>query len=96
MADELVLEILKGLQSGMARLQAAVTNMQDDLSRVKGTISKLEIGQNILTQDVRMIRAGLADLGLTRVSAGEIEAIHSDINGLVDRMNALEARLGPV
>jgi polyhydroxyalkanoate synthesis regulator phasin len=88
MPEDIVLEILKRIQSDMAAVKS-------DMSNVKQHIAELTIGQNVLVQEGRMIRAALNDLGKTRVSAGEVEAMHTDINELVHRVTKIEAALWP-
>lgn len=83
MPEDLVLQILKTIQADMA-----------DLKRDVGGLPAMRRDISVLTQDVRMIRAALADLGKTRVSAGEIEVMHADINSLLERMSRVEAAAG--
>ncbi|MBV8567257.1 MAG: hypothetical protein JO366_11475 [Methylobacteriaceae bacterium] len=92
MADDLMLQILRGLQGDMAEIRHDVATLKQDLATVKQDVATLKVNNNILVQDGRMIRAALADIGKTRVSAGEIEAMHADINGLMERVAALESR----
>jgi ribosomal protein S3AE len=87
MTDDIVLEILKGLQASVADLAREQVAMRRDISILARDVS-------ILTQDGRMIRAALADLGKTRVSSGEIEAMHADINSLLERMTRVEEAAG--
>jgi polyhydroxyalkanoate synthesis regulator phasin len=93
MADDLVLQILRGLQADMAEMRRDVAALKQDVAIVKQDVAALKVNNNILIQDGRMIRAALSDLGKTRVSAGEIEAMHADINGLMERVAALESRV---
>jgi hypothetical protein len=44
-------------------------------------------------QDTRMIRATFADIGETRVTAGEVAALHEDFNRVQNRMRDLEVRV---
>jgi hypothetical protein len=44
---------------------------------------KVFVGQhNVMKQDLREIRAALNDMARTNVTAGEIEALHTDLNRL--------------
>ena len=88
MPEDIVLEMLKSIQSDMAA-------MKHDMSGMQQHIAELTIGQNVLVQEGRMIRAAQNDLGKTRVSAGEVEAMHTDINELVHRVTRIEAALWP-
>jgi ubiquinone biosynthesis protein UbiJ len=47
----------------------------------------------MLTQDVRMIRAVIHDMGETRVTEGEIVALHEDINRVQRGLNELATRV---
>jgi hypothetical protein len=94
MADDLVLEILKAIQSDIARLTRDVAALTNDMTEVKTELPAMRRDIAILVQDGRMIRTALNDLGLTRVSAGEVEAIHTDINALFERMSRVEAATG--
>jgi len=85
MPDDLILEILKAIQSDMS-------TMKNDIAQLKRDAAEQKQITNVLIQDGRMIRAALADLGKTRVSAGEIEAIHGDLNDLTVRVARLESQ----
>jgi ubiquinone biosynthesis protein UbiJ len=47
----------------------------------------------ILTQDVRMIRAAIHDMGETRVTEGEIVALHEDVNRVQQGLDELATRV---
>lgn len=72
----------------------------DDRAQVSiRTLDQKFTRREILAQDVRMIRATIHDTGKTRVSVGEIEALHEDVNrvqqglaGLMSRVGLLEER----
>jgi hypothetical protein len=80
MPEDLVLEILKSIQADVATIKSEL-----------GLHGRLI---DVLVRDGRMIRAALNDLGKTRVSAGEAEAMHTDINDLIVRVTKIEERLG--
>jgi hypothetical protein len=67
------LEILQRIQSDLAALNRDVGEMKLD---VRSHTSLL----NILLQDTREIRSAINDIERTRVSTGEIEALHHDVN----------------
>jgi len=81
MADDAVLEILKGIQSSIAALDEKFTTQY-----------------TILAQDVRMIRGGIRDMIKTRVTAGEVDALHEDMTrmqlGLADLATRVEVLEG--
>jgi ubiquinone biosynthesis protein UbiJ len=47
----------------------------------------------ILTQDVRMIRSTIHDMGKTRVTEGEIVALHEDVNRVQQRLENIAMRV---
>jgi ubiquinone biosynthesis protein UbiJ len=47
----------------------------------------------MLHQDVRMIRAGLHDIGDTRVTTGEITSLHEDVNRVMADVAEVRVRL---
>lgn len=51
---------------------------------------------NALQQDTRSLRAAFNDFARTNVTAGEIEALHTDVNRLQDRNMELETRLATI
>ena len=79
MSDAVVLEILKDIQSRMARLEAEAA-----------TTSHAITG---LQQDVRMIRVAVNDMAHTRVSTGEVEALHFELDQLRAEVREHETRL---
>ncbi len=76
MADEVVFEILKGIQRAISVLDQKVTRQHA-----------------VLTQDIRMIRAAIHDMGETRVTEGEIVALHEDVNRVQQRVDDLVTRV---
>ncbi len=77
--SDIVIEILKDIQRRMSRLEA------------EATTTSRSIG--VLQQDLRMIRSSLKDMARTRVSTGEIEALHFEMNQLRADMQEHETRL---
>jgi hypothetical protein len=80
MAENGVIEILRGIQADMSGLKADMAGLKHDMSGIKADIAGLKsdvIGVkaelhshsdmlNVLTQDVRMIRGTIHDMGETR------------------------------
>jgi len=46
-----------------------------------------------LRQDMRMVRAAINDLARTNITAGEVAAMHEDINRVQDKQMELERRI---
>jgi hypothetical protein len=101
MSDDAVIEILKIIQSSIVALDNRVVALDNRVvalhERVAALDEKFTRQYTILAQDVRMIRAGIHDMVKTRVTVGEVDALHEDMTrmelGLADlvvRMNALE------
>jgi ubiquinone biosynthesis protein UbiJ len=67
------------------------------LRRIQASIAALDrrvTGQlNILSQDVRMIRSTIHDMGETRVTEGEVAVLHEDINRVQQTLADLTARV---
>jgi DnaJ-domain-containing protein 1 len=85
MSDDLLHEILKSLGD----LRAEVAGLRKEMNAFSFAQAGFSAAQkvfgndiNAMQQDVRMIRAALNDMARTNVTAGEVEAIHTDINRL--------------
>lgn len=80
--SDLVLEILKDIQ-----------NRLTVLPRLEAEVATLVRATSGLQLDVRMIRAAVNDMAHTRVSAGEIEALHTELDELRTNVQEHETRL---
>jgi hypothetical protein len=78
MSDELLHEILKSVGS----LHAEVAGLRDEMIGFSAGLKVFAGQHNVMKQDLREIRAALNDMAKTSVTAGEIEAMHTDINRL--------------
>jgi hypothetical protein len=95
MADEAVVEILKRIQASIVALdektQASIAETQASIAALD---KKFTMQQAILAQDVRMIRGTIRDMVQTRVTAGEVDTLHEDMNrmqqGLADIMSRVD------
>jgi hypothetical protein len=89
MADDAAIEILKKIQASIVALddktQASLVALDEKFTR----------HHTILAQDVRMIRGGIRDMVMTRVTAGEVDVLHEDMSrmqlGLADLVIRMEA-----
>jgi len=63
----------------MAGLKADIAGLKMDAVGVKTDIRSRSDTLNILLQEVREVRSAVNDIERTRVSIGEIEALHSDV-----------------
>jgi ubiquinone biosynthesis protein UbiJ len=60
--------------------------------RVDG-IPLLGVAVETLRHDVRMTRAAINDMSRVNITAGEVEAMHTDIDRTMARQDAIETRL---
>lgn len=86
MPDDAVLEILKAIQAELATVRADVGSVRIGLA---GHTRLL----NILLQDTREIRAATNDMATSRVTAGEIEAVHHDLTRVQQEVAELAAKV---
>lgn len=79
MTDDLVMPILREIQATLADIKL------EQAAQKRNTA--------ILIQDVRMIRTAIDDMGATRVSVGEVNVLHEDVNRVIERVALLESRI---
>jgi hypothetical protein len=91
MADDALPQILQMIQASIVALDHKLE------TSIAALDHKVTTQHTILAQDIRMIRAAIHDMAETRVTEGEIVALHEDVNrvqqGLADlalRVNILE------
>jgi hypothetical protein len=87
MADDAVIEILKGIQASIVALENKTQASIDALDR------KVTRQHAMVTQDIRMIRTAVHDMGKTRVTEGEIIALHEDVNRMQHGLDVLTTRV---
>jgi hypothetical protein len=87
--SDLVLEILKDIQQRMSRMETKVAV----LPRLEAEAATLVRAVSGLQQDARMIRAAVNDMAHTRVSTGEVEALHTELDQLRANVHEHETRL---
>ncbi len=73
---------LEALRAELAPIQAKL----DGLAIVNRAVA-------VVQQDVRALRAAFNDFARTNVTAGEIEALHADVNAVQARNAELEVEL---
>jgi hypothetical protein len=94
--SDLVLEILKDIQKRVTSLDERMTRVDSAtgvLPRLEAEVSTLIRATAGLQQDVRMIRAAVNDMAHTRVSTGEVEALHTELDQLRANVQEHETRL---
>lgn len=81
---------LEGLQSALgsleARLQRAIAPIREESAFIRRAIVGLQ-------QDTRSLRAAFNDFALTNPTAGEIQALHTDVNRVQAENAELQLRL---
>jgi hypothetical protein len=83
MAEDAVLQILMTIQASIAALD----------NKVAALDSKVDRHFAVVTQDIRLIRGGIHDMVKTRVTTGEVDALHEDVNRVQQRIDALGMRV---
>jgi len=93
MTENLVLEILHGLQTDITVLKTDITGLKTDMAELRRQGNIHARALDILSQDTRMIRAAVNDIASVGVAAGEVEAMHNDINRLRTEVTELTVRV---
>jgi hypothetical protein len=84
----------------LASLRKELLDQFADLrSKVRGlptfgaSLEVLHSNIRVLHQDVRELRSAINEFARTNPTTGEIEALHTDVNRVLERQNELEIRL---
>ncbi len=83
---------LAGLDAKVAGLDAKVAPMRAQLDGLPLISRSL----TVLHQETRALRAAFNDFARTNVTAGEIEALHADVNRVQAEATELQTRLATV
>jgi hypothetical protein len=90
MADDAVMEVLVRIQASIVTLDQKIATLDQ---KIVGLDEKFTTQYTILAQDVRMIRGGIHDMVRTRVTAGEMDSLHEDVNRMQQGLAALTMRV---
>jgi hypothetical protein len=90
MADDAVMEVLLRIQASIVTLDQKIATLDQ---KIVGLDEKFTTQYTILAQDVRMIRGGIHDMVRTRVTAGEMDSLHEDVNRMQQGLAALTMRV---
>jgi len=74
-------------------------NLRSELAPIRAQLDGLPVINRALTalqQDMRALRAAFNDFARTNVTAGEVEALHADVNRVQTENAELQARLATV
>jgi archaellum component FlaC len=85
-----------GLASEMANVRTRVDGLASEMVNVRIRVDGLPllgVAVETLRQDVRMTRAAINDMARVNITAGEVEAMHTDIDRTMARQDEIERRL---
>lgn len=83
-------------QELLEAIRAELTPIRARLDAIDARVNGLPlIGEAIavLQRDVRLLRAAVNDMGRTNITAGEVEAMHADIDRALAELRELTARV---
>jgi DNA repair ATPase RecN len=86
-----------------AKFSSLESKVEDRFSNLEGRFSSFEarvvglplIGESIavLQRNVRMLTAAVNDMARVNITAGEVEALHTELEQLAAKQNEIEAQL---
>jgi chromosome segregation ATPase len=85
-----------GLKSEVTGLKSDVADLKSEVVVVGARVIRLPlIGSaiEVLQRDNRLLRAAINDLSRTNITAGEVEALHTDVDRALAGQARLEARI---
>src|SRR5258708_16653085 len=91
--DNLVLAMLRRLDTNVERMGADIVRLTADMSAVKTELRVHTRTLDILLQEGRLLRAAVNDIAKENVTPGEVEAIHHDLNRLRHEVSELTVRV---
>lgn len=83
------------LEQIRAIVQEALTGLQQDVTWLRLEATAHSRVLDILSQDVRLLRGAVNDMAKESVTAGEMEAVHHDLNRMGLEVARLGARIEP-
>jgi chromosome segregation ATPase len=90
---------LDSLRSELAPIRAQLDSLRSELAPMRAQLDGLPLINRALTvlqQDMRSLRAAFNDFARTNITAGEVEALHFDVNRVQAENAELQARLATV
>ena len=84
------------MTSEMQDLREALALIIARLDSIDARVAGLPLIGNaidVLQRDMRMVRAAINDMGRTNITAGEVEAMHDDIDRVQNQQRDIEARV---
>jgi len=90
---------IAGVEASLVGLDARVSGLDAKVASMRAQLESLPmIGRaiTVLQQETRSLRAAFNDFARTNVTAGEIEALHADVNRVQAENFELQTRLATV
>jgi len=87
---------LTELRSELTELRSRIDGLASEMANVRIRVDGLPllgVAVETLRHDVRMTRAAINDMARVNITAGEVEAMHTDIDRTMARQDAMETRL---
>jgi ubiquinone biosynthesis protein UbiJ len=96
MTAEAIAALRDEMRAGFAEIRAELAGVRGELANVRTRVDGVPIlGMAIetLRHDVRTLRAAINDMARINITAGEVEALHADVDRMGTKQIELEARL---
>jgi hypothetical protein len=96
MTSEAIAALRDEMRAGFAEIRAELANVRGELASVRTRVEGVPIlGMAIetLRHDVRTLRAAINDMARINITAGEVEALHADVDRMGTKQIELEARV---
>jgi chromosome segregation ATPase len=90
---------LESLHSELAPMRARLESLHSELAPMRAQLDGLPLMNRALTllqQDMRSLRVAFSDFARTNITAGEVEALHFDVNRVQAENAELQSRLATV
>jgi uncharacterized protein (DUF3084 family) len=90
---------LEGFRGGFEGLRSEFEGLRSELAPMRAQLDGLPLinrSLTVLQQDMRSLRGAFNDFARTNVTAGEVEALHADVNRVQAENAELQARLATV
>ena len=89
-------DLQREMRAGFAELRSELADVKSELAVVSARVIGLPLIGNaidVLQRDNRLLRAAINDLSRTNITAGEVEALHEDVDRALAGQARLEARI---
>jgi ubiquinone biosynthesis protein UbiJ len=96
MTSEAIAALRDEMRAGFAEIRAELASVRGELAGVRARVDGVPIlGMAIetLRHDVRTLPAAINDMARINITAGEVEALHADVDRMGTKQIELEARL---